>query len=64
MLLFVSRSTYDIVQSVTYNALGDKTILRFEGFRFDQGLDPSFFTFKMPEGADVLQLGENRVDLW
>jgi outer membrane lipoprotein carrier protein len=57
--LSISELTFDIVQSVTCNAFGDKTIIRFEGFRFNQGLDASLFRFKIPKDADVLQLEEN-----
>ncbi len=64
ILLYVSRGTFDVVQSVTYNSLGDKTTLRFDGFRFNQGLDPSFFAFTIPRGTDVLQLGESKINFW
>jgi outer membrane lipoprotein carrier protein len=57
--LSVSKRTFDIVQSVTSNAFGDKTTIRFEGFRFNQGLDASLFRFKIPEDADVFQLEGN-----
>jgi outer membrane lipoprotein carrier protein len=57
--LSVSKRTFDIVQSVTCNAFGDKTIIRFESFRFNQGLDASLFRFKIPKDADVLQLEGN-----
>jgi outer membrane lipoprotein carrier protein len=56
MLLFISQDTFDIVETVTCNAFGDKTSIRFKDFQFNQGLDPSFFMFKVPKGADVLQL--------
>ncbi|MDY6951982.1 MAG: outer membrane lipoprotein carrier protein LolA [Thermodesulfobacteriota bacterium] len=54
--LSISESTFDIVRSVTYNLFGDKTSIRFENFRFNQGLDSSLFIFKVPKNADVLQL--------
>jgi outer membrane lipoprotein carrier protein len=57
--LSISKRTFDIVQSVTCNAFGDKTTIRFEGFRFNQGLDASLFRFKIPKDADVLQLDGN-----
>jgi len=61
ILLFISESTFDIVRSVTYNLFGDKTSIRFEDFRFNQGLDRSLFIFKVPKDADVLQLeGEGK----
>jgi outer membrane lipoprotein carrier protein len=57
LLLFISTSTFDIVQSVTLNAVGDKSSMRFSGFKFNQGLDVSSFTFKIPRGAEVIQMG-------
>jgi outer membrane lipoprotein carrier protein len=57
LLLFVSNSTFDILQSVTYNAVGDTSSIRFSGFKFNQGLDLSLFAFKVPRGADVIQMG-------
>ena len=57
--LSVSKRTFDIVQSVTCNAFGDKTTIRFEGFRFNQGLDASLFRFQIPKDADVFQLEAN-----
>ena len=56
LYLFVSRSTYDITETVTTNATGDKTTIRFNNYRFKQDLDPSLFVFKIPDGAEVLQL--------
>ena len=57
--LSISKGTSDIVQAVTSNTFGDKTTIRFEGFRFNQGLDASFFKCKIPKDADVLQLEGN-----
>ncbi len=56
LYLFVSKETFDIVQAVTYNAFGDKTTIRFDSYRFDQGLNSSLFVFEIPNGAEVLQL--------
>ncbi len=56
VFLFVSTGTFDIVRSITYNAFGDKTIIRFSGFKFDQGVDVSLFELKIPKGADVVEL--------
>lgn len=60
LYLFVSRSTYDITETVTSNAFGDKTTIRFHNYRFKQGLDPSLFLFQIPEGAEVLKLEEEQ----
>jgi outer membrane lipoprotein carrier protein len=56
MLLFISRDTFDIVQAVACNPFGDETTIRFDNFKFNQGLDMSMFRFKVPEGADLLHL--------
>lgn len=56
LFLSISKSTFDIVQSVSHNAFGDKTSLRFAGFNFDQGLDLSLFVFEIPNDADVVPL--------
>jgi outer membrane lipoprotein carrier protein len=56
VFLFVSKPTFDIYKSIVFNAFGDQTTLSFSDFKFDQGLDRSFFEFKIPKGADVLQL--------
>ncbi|MBW2317938.1 MAG: outer-membrane lipoprotein carrier protein LolA, partial [Deltaproteobacteria bacterium] len=54
--LLVAEETFDVVELITYNTFGDETRIRFSGLRFNLGLDPSLFEFKIPENADVLQL--------
>lgn len=56
LYLFISKDTFHIVKSVTCNAFGDRTIIRFEGYTFDQGLNSSLFEFEIPNGVDVMQL--------
>ena len=56
LYLFISKETFDIVRSVTHSVFGDKTTLRFSGYRFNRGLDSSLFVFEIPDGAEVLQL--------
>ncbi len=56
VLLFISKSTFDILQSDTYNGFGDRTSILFSHFKFDQGLDLSLFVFEIPKDSDVLQL--------
>ena len=60
--LFISKETFDVVKSVSSNAFGDKTTLRFDGYTFNRGLDPSLFAFEIPPGADVVQLQEEIPD--
>jgi outer membrane lipoprotein carrier protein len=54
--LFISKETFDIAKAVTINPFGDQTDLTFSSYRFNQGLDPSLFTFQVPKGVDVLNL--------
>jgi outer membrane lipoprotein carrier protein len=56
LYLFVSKDTFQIVKSVTCDAFGDRTTMRFDGYRFDRGLNSSLFVFEIPKGAEVLQL--------
>ena len=56
LYLFISKETFDIVKSVACNAFGDRTTLRFDRYRFNQGLKSSLFVFEIPNGAEVLQL--------
>lgn len=56
VFLFVSKETFDIHKALVFNASGDQTTLRFSDFKFDRGLDRSLFEFKIPKGANVMQL--------
>ncbi len=56
LYLFISKETFEITKTVTGNAFGDRTIIRFNSYRFDQGLSSSLFVFDIPKGAEVLQL--------
>ena len=60
LYLFISKETFDVLKSVSYNAFGDKTTLRFDRYRFNRGIDPSLFVFEIPNGADVVQLQDER----
>ncbi len=59
--LFISRKTFDITKIITGNAFGDRTIIQFEGYRFERGLSSSLFVFEVPKGAEVLQLQGEQV---
>ncbi|MEE8430326.1 MAG: outer membrane lipoprotein chaperone LolA [Candidatus Desulfatibia sp.] len=56
--LLISTKTFDIVRIVTYNAYDDKTSIELNNIQFHQNLDDALFTFKIPEGAEVLHLDE------
>ncbi|MDM8521851.1 outer membrane lipoprotein carrier protein LolA [Desulfococcaceae bacterium HSG8] len=54
--LWISKLTSDVVRVITYNSYGDETIIDMNNLQFNQNLDSSLFTFKVPEGTDILQL--------
>ncbi len=61
LYLFISKEDFDIAKAVTLNSFGDRTVLRFDNYQFSRGLNPSLFSFKIPNGADVLRLEEQHV---
>jgi outer membrane lipoprotein carrier protein len=56
--LFISTKTFDIVRIATYNSYDDKTRIDLNNIQFHQNLDDALFTFKIPEGAEILHLDE------
>jgi len=56
--LSVSKNTFNIVRVVTYNFYGDETRIEFLNTEFNVQLDDSLFSFKIPEGVDVLRIDE------
>lgn len=56
--LTILSSTFEIVRVATYNSYGDKTQIEFKNIRFERELDDSMFTFKIPQGVEVLHLEE------
>ncbi len=56
--LSISKKTFDIVQIVTHNSYGDETRIELSNIQFKQHLDDSIFSFKIPEGVDILQIDE------
>ena len=56
--LSVSKRTFTVLRIVTYNSYGDENRIELVNHQFDTKLDESLFSFKVPPGADVLQLNE------
>jgi outer membrane lipoprotein carrier protein len=56
--LSISKTTFDIIEIVTYNLYEDETRIRLSQVDFKQNLDDSMFQFNIPEGTDVLELEE------
>ena len=56
--LSVSKRTFTVLRIVTYNSYGDENRIELVNHQFATELDESLFSFKVPPGADVLQLNE------
>ncbi len=56
--LSVTKNTFTVFRIITYNSYGDENQIAFTNHKFDLKLDESLFSFKIPPGADVLQLDE------
>ena len=58
ILLMVSKQTFNVVQIITIDLYGDENRIDLLDFRFGVHLDDSLFSFKIPAGADVIQIDE------
>jgi outer membrane lipoprotein carrier protein len=56
--LSVTKNTFTVIRIITYNSYGDENRIEFANHQFDVKLDDSLFSFKIPPGADVVQLDE------
>ena len=58
ILLMVSKQTFNVVQIITIDLYGDENRIDLLNFVFGIKLDDSLFSFKIPAGADVIQIDE------
>ena len=58
ILIGVGKSSYDIAWVSVRDAAGNLTTLRFSGMRKRVGLKDSLFEVQIPQGADVVELGQ------
>ena len=56
--LSVTKNTFTVIRIITYNSYGDENRIEFANHVFNAKLDESLFSFEIPPGADVVQLGE------
>jgi len=56
--LAVTKKSFTVIRIITYNSYGDENRIEFANHQFDVKLKDSLFSFKIPPGADVLQLDE------
>ena len=54
----VTKNTFTVIRIITYNSYGDENRIEFANHQFDVKLEDSLFSFKIPPGADVVQLDE------
>ena len=59
LYLFISGKTSEIVKAITENTFADRTTLRFSGYKYDQGLDQSLFSFDIPRDVEVLEFEDS-----
>jgi outer membrane lipoprotein carrier protein len=58
ILLMVSKQTFNVAQVISIDLYGDENRIDLLNLAFGVNLDDSLFSFKIPEGADVLQIDE------
>ncbi|MET0500928.1 MAG: outer membrane lipoprotein carrier protein LolA [Candidatus Binatia bacterium] len=58
VLVGVSRSTSDILWVSVRDAVNNVTTIRFSGMRKGVGVQESLFHFQVPDGADLVELGQ------
>jgi outer membrane lipoprotein carrier protein len=56
IILSVKKTTFQIDQVITYNAYKDETRIVLNEYRFNLDPDDALFTFKIPEGVDVVYM--------
>ena len=58
IVLHVSKKGFEVLGFITKNLFGDETKIEFSNFKFNLELSNDLFEFKVPQGADVIQMGE------
>jgi outer membrane lipoprotein carrier protein len=56
--LMISKQTFNVLQVTTQNFYGDETRIDLINSAFGVVLEDSLFSFKIPEGVDVIQIDE------
>ncbi|HTN70433.1 MAG TPA: outer membrane lipoprotein carrier protein LolA [Methylomirabilota bacterium] len=58
ILLGVNKASFDILSVSVRDAVGNLTTIRLSGMRKGVGLKDSLFNLQIPQGADVVELGQ------
>ncbi len=56
----VNRESFQITRVVLFDPYGNVTTLVFTAIELNKDLPDSFFTFKVPSGVDVMDMGKKR----
>ncbi len=56
----VSRESFQITRVVLFDPNGNVTTLAFSAIELNKDLPESFFTFKVPAGVDVMDMGKQK----
>ena len=58
ILVGVSKNSYDLLWISVRDAAANLTTIRFSGMRKGAGVKDSLFTLQIPNGADIVELGQ------
>ena len=58
VILSVKKTDFQVDQVITHNAYGDETQITLSDYRFSINPKDALFTFKPPEGVDVVQVDQ------
>lgn len=58
ILLGVSKDSFDILWASIRDAAGNLTTIRFSGLRKGVGVNDSLFRLQLPQGVDIVELGQ------
>ncbi len=56
--LRISKNKFEMRGITTYNPYGDETRIELSEFSFNQNLKDSLFRFEVPQGTDIIRIGE------
>lgn len=58
ILMRISAATFEVTEVTTENSYGDRTLIRFDGYRFNIQPRDAEFAFAIPDDADVVRIAE------
>jgi len=56
--LIITKETFDIIEIITVNIYEDETRITLSDTQFQDEIDDTIFSFKIPDGVDVIELDQ------